>query len=255
MTARGLWPREHGAYVQLAAPLAVALALAPSLAGGLLAVGAAAAFVAHEPLLVLRGRRGRRAQADHQAAARRALALRAATAVGVGAAGLALAPGALPVAVAVSLAAALAYALSWRGQAHSLGGELVAAAAFAGAAAPVGVAGGLAAGSALHHWLMWSLAFASTIVAVHVVIASHRRRTSARRWLWWIGLLVASGAGLAITARGAPAAAAAAPLWLVATTIAVVRPAATRLRQLGVVLACTAALTAGLVIAAHGVLG
>jgi hypothetical protein len=61
----GLMPREHGAYFMLAMPLASALMGAGPSGGGLAwSAFAAIAFVAHEPLLVLAGRRGARRNRD-----------------------------------------------------------------------------------------------------------------------------------------------------------------------------------------------
>lgn len=244
MKARSLWPREHGAYVQLGAPLGVALALAPSLAGGLLAAGASAAFLAHEPLLVLLGRRGRRARVELEDRAELRLALSIAVASIAGLAGMGLAPDALAIAAWVGLAAGVVIGLSWLDEAHTLGGELAAAAALAGAAAPVGVAGGMPADLAFRLWAMWTLAFAATVVAVHVVIDSHKRRATGRRWLLWSCLLAASGAGLVVGHMVA-----AAPLWAAAAAVVVARPRATRLRVVGAILAIVAAASAGLAIA------
>ena len=58
---RSLWPREHGAYAQLAAPLLTALVIVrPTVAAALLALAACIAFLANEPLLVVLGHRGKR---------------------------------------------------------------------------------------------------------------------------------------------------------------------------------------------------
>jgi hypothetical protein len=244
MKARSLWPREHGAYVQLLVPLAVALAIAPSLAGVLLAGGATAAFLAHEPLLVLRGQRGKRAQAELAERAQLHLAVCILAASVLGLAGMSLAPHVLAVATSVGIAAGVVVALSWRDHAHTLGGELAAAAALAGAAAPVGVAGGLSSAVALDLWIMWALAFASTVVAVHVVIDSHKRRATRRRWLLWSALLAGSGAGLAVGGFLA-----AAPIWAASAGIAIARPPATRLRRIGVLLAIVTTATATWVMA------
>jgi peptidoglycan/LPS O-acetylase OafA/YrhL len=71
MSQRSLWPREHGAYFQLALPLLAACARrAPSVAMVLLALAAAAAFVAHEPLRVVLGHRGSRRLAQARAGSR-----------------------------------------------------------------------------------------------------------------------------------------------------------------------------------------
>ena len=60
-TAPGLWPREHGAYVELLAPLLTALLFLPfSTASLAYASAACALFLAHEPCLVLLGLRGAR---------------------------------------------------------------------------------------------------------------------------------------------------------------------------------------------------
>jgi len=61
-----MWPKEHGAYGQLVFPLATAFAIAGATAPALLtAIAVTAAFLAHEPLIVLLGRRGVRARRDH----------------------------------------------------------------------------------------------------------------------------------------------------------------------------------------------
>lgn len=60
-----LWPKEHGAYGQAAFPLLAAFGVAgPSPAGVLLAVAVAAGFLAHEPAVILLGRRGPRARRE-----------------------------------------------------------------------------------------------------------------------------------------------------------------------------------------------
>src|SRR5512137_367547 len=56
-----LLPREHGAWGQLAMPLLSGLALGrPGAAAILLTLGIVLAFLAHEPLLVVLGHRGKR---------------------------------------------------------------------------------------------------------------------------------------------------------------------------------------------------
>ena len=63
LTMNVMLPREHGAYGQLLLPVLTAMAMGrPTLAAVALAASAAAAFVAHEPLMVLIGRRGARAR-------------------------------------------------------------------------------------------------------------------------------------------------------------------------------------------------
>ena len=87
---RSLWPREHGAYGQLALPLLTALLSGrPSGPAGLYAFAAVCAFLAHEPLLVLLGHRGPRAQRECAGSARVRLALLSAGALLCGALALA----------------------------------------------------------------------------------------------------------------------------------------------------------------------
>src|SRR5687767_1558450 len=65
-----LWPREHGAYVELAGPLlTVLLFLPPATAAIAYAVAACALFLTHEPLLILLGRRGERVRSAARSAA------------------------------------------------------------------------------------------------------------------------------------------------------------------------------------------
>ena len=62
--ARSLWPREHGVYVQVSLPLLTALLISPTLAGAFISSAVVAAFLLHEPLLVLTGERGSRAKTE-----------------------------------------------------------------------------------------------------------------------------------------------------------------------------------------------
>jgi hypothetical protein len=65
--ARSLAPREHGVYGQLAVPMAAALASGrPGPVALLLAASAGGFFLAHEPALLLLGRRGERARTEQR---------------------------------------------------------------------------------------------------------------------------------------------------------------------------------------------
>ncbi|MFT3928579.1 MAG: YwiC-like family protein [Myxococcales bacterium] len=60
-----LWPREHGAYVQLLGPLLIALFFVrPSATTLTWAVMVVCLFLLHEPVMLLLGRRGERAKAE-----------------------------------------------------------------------------------------------------------------------------------------------------------------------------------------------
>src|SRR6188474_1875399 len=78
-------PREHGAYGQLLFPLGAALAIAGVHPSGMLtATAAVAAFVAHEPLVLLLGGRGARARREQRRQAIMWLAISGAVAVAAG---------------------------------------------------------------------------------------------------------------------------------------------------------------------------
>ena len=234
MSHPSLWPREHGAYFQLAIPLLAACARrAPSVAMILLALAAAAAFLAHEPLLVVLGHRGPRRLAQDGRRARRRLMLLVGAAIGLGVAGLAIAPGGTLVAAAIVAGpVGLAIGCGYRRVAHTLAGELVAAVALTGATVVVQVAGGAALGAALETWLGWSLGFGAATLAVHRVLARHKRPAS------WIDLVCALGmaGGFAVCLwRATPggAFAIAAPLVGLATAVVAAPPSARRLRAIG----------------------
>lgn len=254
MARRSLWPREHGAYFQLAIPLIAAYLLRPaSLAMAALTAAAWLAFLAHEPLLVALGHRGLRMR---ERAGRRAgirLAVLAPAAAVLGALGLALAPsGALAVAALVAVPAAAVVALALRRAEHTLAGELVAAVALTGAAAPVLVAGGATPGTAVAVWLGWSLGFGATVVAVHRVIARHRRPASWIDRILAVALVAATAGSAALGWQALPLAIAASLTGLAAALVAV-PPAATRLRAIGVAIAIAAAVSGAVaVLAAAG---
>jgi hypothetical protein len=139
--ASACWPREHGAYVQLLAPLLSALAFArPTPAALACAALALALFLAHEPLVVLLGRRGAKCRLANARAARVQLLLRMAVAALLGLVLTLAAPAAgrallLPAALSLGALATLL-----RGQEKSLLGELLAAAALTSFSVPVLVA-------------------------------------------------------------------------------------------------------------------
>ncbi len=177
---RSLWPREHGAYIQLLVPLITSL-LATGLrwAAVAIAVGAGFAFLASEPLRVMLGGRGPRMREATAARARTRFATFAALALMAGGTGLALAPATVSW-LALPLAPLVAFVIvaSRRGNVQTVLGECVAAVALAGAGAPVAVAGGMNLRDALVVWSAWSLAYATTVIVVHHVIAHHRRASS-----------------------------------------------------------------------------
>jgi len=233
-SGRTLWPREHGAYFQLALPLlTVGARRAPSLAVMLLALAAVAAFLAHEPWLVVLGHRGPRRRVEDGPRARTRLLLLASAAIGLGVAGLAISPrGTVAAAAIIAVPVAVAIGCGYRRVAHTLAGELVAVVALTGASFVVQVAGGVARGAALDAWLGWSLGFAASTIAVHRVIARHKHAAS---WVDRVCALVLAGGFAACLWRATPggAFAIAAPLVGLAAVVVAAPPSARRLRAIG----------------------
>ena len=232
---RSLWPREHGAYAQLLAPLAMALVVrTPVAASWLLAAAAVCAFLANEPLLVVLGHRGKRLrETDGRRAAIR-LAITAGGAVIAAALGLVLASRvALAVAALAAAPGALVVVLAWRRAERSLAGELVAALALPGAAAPVAVASGVAPERALVLWLAWALGYGCTVVAVHRVIVRHRHPASRVDRVAAAALVAIVAASCAVVPALAPAVIVL-PLALVSAALVIRPPRASYLRAIGI---------------------
>lgn len=174
---RSLAPREHGAYGQLGVPLVAGLALGrPNLVGVCLTFAAVAAFLAHEPVLVLLGQRGNKARVQDGPRAGRRLGVLGGAAVVLGALGFVLAPMETRLAVLppALLAAAVVWFV-WRKQEKTAVGEIVAAAALSGAGLPVAMAGGVALGRAGLAWAVWTAAFLVATLAVRAVIARAKK--------------------------------------------------------------------------------
>jgi YwiC-like protein len=172
------WPREHGAYVQLLGPILCALWVGPiNLKALVLVAAASAVFLAHEPLLVLLGRRGQRARSLALLPARwRVLGL-GSFALGVVAWSLAsgeLHPSALLVPLLLSVAAGV---VVLRGGERSLAGQLLSGATLASFAIPVLAVEGHAFGGAVQFAGGWALVQATATCAARAYV--HRRRQGA----------------------------------------------------------------------------
>lgn len=246
---RSLWPREHGAYIQLFVPVATSLlATGSSWAGDALALGAGFAFLASEPLRVVIGARGPRMRELAGARARRRLALFAALAAIAGGTGLALAPRSA-VALTMLLAPMIGFVLiaSRRGTVQTVLGESVAAITLAGAGAPVALAGGMRLGDALAIWLGWSLAYTATVVVVHRVLARHLRARAPADVRSELTLVVLCGL-LAAASVVLPLVRFATPLAIAAVLVLIWMPRATHLRAVGIAFLATSLVAAALAI-------
>ena len=255
--APSLLPREHGAYGQLAFPLATGLALGrPGAAAFLLCAAAIAAFLAHEPLLVVLGQRGSRARDAHGRRALRALLAAGLGAAGFAGAGLWLSDPETRLATmpALALGGAAVVAASARLERTTVG-ELVVAAALASGAAPVALAAGASRAAAWSAAAAWLAAFAAAMLPVRAVLLRARTKGEVdRRPLAALAVVAIQGVALVLATHGTIAwEAALAILPVVAAALAVtalpVRPqrlATVGWTIVGASVATLAALVAGL---------
>jgi hypothetical protein len=172
-----LLPREHGAYAQIIFPLLTALALGNGSAPQFLwAAASMALFVAHEPLLILAGERGRRSHAELGERARTFAAILSATAFATGALGWWHAPQGARLALLVPLAlAALLIPLIVSHREKSLAGELLVAFTFSTMLIPVALAGAVSFRAAVIASAVWSTIFSLGIFMVRAVIANAKK--------------------------------------------------------------------------------
>lgn len=176
---RSLWPKEHGVYAEMAFPIATGLVMSRAAPAALtFGVATVAAFLAHEPLLVVLGHRGERARRDHGSRARRRAIVLAVVAFTCGLVAVGLAPQEaslwvfLPVVLAVLLVPRVL-----GGTEKTLAGELIAGLALTAMVLPMGLSGGVTAlpivGSAA---LAWAVTFIVGNLAVRAILRPHERR-------------------------------------------------------------------------------
>jgi hypothetical protein len=235
---RSLVPHEHGAYGQIALPLAVGLAVGrPTLPALLLSGAALAGFMAYEPLLVATGRRGRRAREEDGSRAWRAAGVLSGLAVLLGAPGFLVAPPlARWAALVPPLLAAIVALLVWRGVERTTPGEVAVATALTSPGYPVAIAAGAGPATAGAAWLAWVLGFAAVTLAVQVLLARARgeARDPGARSAMLVVALAALAAGLAArTTVPWTVPAAVAPLALAALAVIGLRPSPRHLKRVG----------------------
>lgn len=179
--AKALLPREHGAYFELGFPLLTGLTVAgPTVSSAAIALAAVALFLAHEPLAVLSGLRGRRLQEQAGADARATFAVLVTIGALVGVTGIWLAGAAAQRAALVPLVLAAAL-VPWiiRRQQKSVAAELVVVAVFASLVLPVGAAGGMEPGIARIAAAVWFAGYVPGTIAVHALKLHHKGRPAA----------------------------------------------------------------------------
>ncbi len=182
MSRSSLLPREHGAYAEIAFPVATALvAGGPTVAAIAFAAAAVGWFFLHEPVAVLTGTRGRRLQVERASAARERIRRLGAFGLLAGAVGMVTASpaGRLAAMVPLGLALSLVPAVL-RGRQKTLAAEIVVIAAFSATVLPVGIAGGVAWSFAWMVSGVWFVSFVLGTLAVHAIKAHHKQVTGAQ---------------------------------------------------------------------------
>lgn len=176
---RSLLPREHGVYAEVAFPLITALALGGlSLSVGLLATAIVATFLAHEPVLVLLGRRGVNLRERLQARAQRRLYVLGAMVSVAGLVGLWFAPPPvwLSIGALSPLAAMIGFLVVKKREKTWLGESLVAV-VFSMLGTSVSLAAGIAIEPSIAIGLVWSFIFLLGTASVHAIFARKMRKT------------------------------------------------------------------------------
>ncbi|MGW8267019.1 MAG: YwiC-like family protein [Longimicrobiales bacterium] len=189
-----LLPREHGAYAELAFPLATGLALAgrPSLPALALGGAAVAFFLANEPLAILLGARGNRLQDQLGERARRRGAVLLGSGIGLGLAGILGAGSSVwPVILGPIVAGSLLFPLVLAGRQKSVVGELLVVTAFTTLILPLAAASGADAGRSAAALGVWWVSFALGTLEIHALKARHKN-TGRSAWTRWASP-VASG--------------------------------------------------------------
>lgn len=239
-SARWLFPREHGAYAQLIFPLLTAIGLGrPGVVTWCWVIAALAIFLAHEPLLILVGERGRRSRAELAPRARSAAVFLLVLAIGAGVLGWWLAPRTVRLAVLAPIAlGAILVPLILSHREKTLIGELLASTTFSSMVIPVALAGGASVGAALVASIVWGGVFSLSTLTVRATIARVKRIPTARTSCYTnLALsLLALGAAVLLTITEtlpAPAAAGIVPAALIATVCSIVEVHTRHLRTIG----------------------
>ena len=244
-TERRMIPREHGAYAELLFPIVtVFLGGSPTMASWLLAVGAIAAFLANEPLLVLVGQRGTRLQRSEGDRAKRALLIFSMFALLAGVSGIVMAPR--PAQLAVVLPALLGgtlILLAVQGLERSVFGETLAAAALSATAVPIGLSAGLDLTASLAIALIWAVTALLGTSVVRLTVSRTKAKTEDEERTVALKRTLLIAACVFVIAVGVVAPfgsrlglwviAGAVPVALVVMVMAALRPTARRLRLMG----------------------
>jgi hypothetical protein len=176
-----LLPREHGVYAEVAFPILTALWIGhASIAGVCFAIAVIAAFMVHEPVLVLLGRRGAWVKEGLRQQAIQLLIVLVTVMLVCTAIGLWKSTAAVRIAflALIPLALPLAF-MTLRKQEKSLSGEILIALIISLASAPIAMAGAASVAGAMAASGVWFTVFVFSTVTVHAVLARTKRHTNA----------------------------------------------------------------------------
>ena len=247
-------PREHGAYGQLLFPLVTALAIGrPGVAALSLAAAAIFAFLAHEPLLILLGQRGRRAAQVQHPRAWRWFAAWIVAALACAAIAIALIPVSARIGLSVpaGLALVLVIVIAARRE-RTTAGEILTALTLSSLAYPIALAAQAPLRAAVTSAAVFATASVAATLSVRAVIMCTRRPPAALSriiaglaltvgilglaMLWQLGLAAGAGVWAALPVCG------------VGFVLVLAPPSATRLRLVGWTLIAATAATAVILI-------
>jgi hypothetical protein len=175
-------PREHGAYGQMALPIVTSFAVAGISAPALLlALGVASAFLAHEPLLIVLGRRGARLARDQRRPAAAWLVFTTALGLTLALAARWLTRPELHWSFYVPLLpAALVVAAILRKCEKTWQGEVAAALAFSVVAVPTTLIAGASVETAVGVSTAFTVTFVASTLAVRAIVLDVRSGGNAR---------------------------------------------------------------------------
>jgi hypothetical protein len=257
-----LYPKEHGAYGQMAFPLVTSL-LVTGLSRGAVAFAVAivAGFLAHEPMLVVLGLRGPRARRESGRTATRWLVVLLAVLVASGSIAALSMPAPLRGALLLPLIPAMyLFRAAATGGGKSLAAEIAVAIAFSLAAIPLCLLGDPSPIPGIAIAVVFATNFVLATLAVRVIIlkvrggGDPRAAATTRRAVVILAIATASSIAATIGIGVLPAApmlsavpALAVPLWIAAAP-----PPPTRLRAIGwTLIATSTAIAMLLVITLH----
>ena len=222
-------------------PVLTAAAVAARPAGWVIALSATALFASAGPIGVLVGNRGSRAKRVYRAEARRLLgalvAVSAAVLVGLL---LTLPAPTLPFVLAALTTNALMLGALLLGEEKSAPAELLAPVALSAWVMPILLHGGDSAVGALASWLVWSLGYGLTTLAVRSI--THRAGS------WWRGCVGGLCVAATLGAIWAPGLAALVPLSAAGAIIAVFIASPRSIRATGWALVAASCATALLLV-------